>query len=781
VRPRQAWLVVAALFGAVLFAALVFRAAVVLRSDLAELLPQGGTEAARLMLDELRSGPTTGLILIGLDGAKADTLARIDKTMTAALIHSGLFTFVENGQQPLDEADLQFLFAHRYLLSPLTTARAFEPVALHRDFQRLLSELGSSAAPLIEQYGLADPPGAFLEIARRWTGGSPLREINGVWFAADRDRALILASTRANGLELIAQAKVARAIAAGFAAAGPGNVRLLVAGPAVFARAAAVQIAHDVRLLSIVSTVLVTGLLIWRFRSPLVLAAIAVPIILSVSIAALVVQGVFGFVHGIAFGFGMTMLGVTADYPVLLIGHRKRAEAAPATLRRIGPTFDLTVAAAVLGLAGMLFAGFPGLSQLGTFAVVGVLTAAAVTRWGLPPLIVAADLAPVSAGNPAHLLRIERLRGGRAWGLLPVAGALIYLAATGGPHFETDAAGLTPIPAQARALDAKLRAELGAPDVNQALVLTAPDAEAVLRREEALAPILETLQHDRIIKGVEMAARYLPSVAAQLARQAQLPAAGVLERNIAAARQGLPFRAHAFGRFQADVAASRAMAPVTLAELTNPIIVARLRALLFRRGVNWCGLVVPKGVAAPRRLAAQLRSVPGATYINVHAETDAMVSRYNRRAGRWLVFGAAAATILLVVRLRDRWRVARVVFAIAAAELVTIALLTALGQRLSLVHIVSLQFVGGIGLDYALFFSRPQLDEEERARTFRTLITCNAMTLLTFGVLVFCRTPLLQQVGLTTAIGAVAAMAFGFLFAGPYPAPDRPFGQCRAR
>ncbi len=103
---------------------------------------------------------------------------------------------------------------------------------------------------------------------------------------------------------------------------------------------------------------------------------------------------------------------------------------------------------------------------------------------------------------------------------------------------------------------------------------------------------------------------------------------------------------------------------------------------------------------------------------------------------------------------------------IAAAGLVTLAVLTAAGERLSLIHIVSLQFVAGVGLDYALFFARRQLDAEERARTLRTLVTCNAMTLLTFGLLAFCRTPLLRQMGATVAIGAVAAMVFGFLFAG---------------
>jgi len=69
----------------------------------------------------------------------------------------------------------------------------------------------------------------------------------------------------------------------------------------------------------------------------------------------------------------------------------------------------------------------------------------------------------------------------------------------------------------------------------------------------------------------------------------------------------------------------------------------------------------------------------------------------------------------------------------------------------------ALQLVAGVGLDYALFFARRQLDEEERARTLRTLTTCNAMTLLSFGLLLFRRTPVLHSIGATVAIGAALA------------------------
>ena len=103
---------------------------------------------------------------------------------------------------------------------------------------------------------------------------------------------------------------------------------------------------------------------------------------------------------------------------------------------------------------------------------------------------------------------------------------------------------------------------------------------------------------------------------------------------------------------------------------------------------------------------------------------------------------------------------------VGAALLVTYAVLGLAGARLSLLHVVALQLVAGVGLNYGLFFTRPRLDEEERSRTMRTLITCNGMSLLTFGLLAFCQTPLLRDIGLTTAIGVVLAMCFSFLFSG---------------
>lgn len=765
-RRRKSWPILLALAVAAGVAAIVF-SRITLRTDMADFLPDGRTPAARFMLGELRAGEATRLILIGIEGAAPDELARISRDVRAALDKSGQFALVNNGEGLTDGATEPPLFAQRYLLSPATTAAAFEVPALRRDLGKLLEGLRSSASPLVARLGAADPIGAYLALARTWLSGSTVRTKDGVWFAADHDRALIVAETRAGGMDIAGQDRVAGAIAAAFAGARPGAGRLLVAGPAVFARDAARAIRHDVDRISVLSVVLVAALLLWRFRSPLVIAAIAIPVVLGVSAGALVVQAVFGFVHGIAFGFGMTMLGVTLDYPVLLMGHRKAGERASGTIRRIGRTFALAVATATLGLTGIAFSGFPGLAQLGVFSLVGLLVAASATRWLLPSLIVAADLAPVSAGDPARVLRIERLRAGRGWGVLAVCAAGVFLAVVGGPRWEGDLAALSPVPARARALDAVLRAELGVPDVGQVAVVRGASTQEVLGREEKLLPLLDRLQAEKVIGGAELAARLLPSVATQEARRAVLPAGDVLAARLAEAAGGLGFRPGAFARFLADVDATRAMPPVA-PDALGPALAARLRPLLLRRDGAWLGLIAFRDVRDAAALGAAFAHGE-ATYVDMRAEANAIVTDYTDRAWRWLAGGAGAAVAAMLLVLRDPWRIARVVGAVAAALVVAVALLTAAGARLSLIHVVALQFVAGIGLDYALFFARTQIDAEERARTLRTLVTCNAMTMLTFGLLASCQTPLLRDLGATVATGALAAMISAFLFAGPLP------------
>lgn len=736
-----------------------------LSADIADFLPNGNSAAARFMLDQLRTGPAATLVLFAIEGAPSPELAAVSRDFAARLAASGAFRFVENGADLATGPEQDFLFRHRYALSPAVSEAAFTEPALRNDFSRLLSALASSAAPLVSAYGLADPTDAFPPLLRLWAGPGDLREVEGVWFARDRDRALLIARTRANGVDLAGQRDAEHAIHAAFQASARPGARLLTSGPAVFALAAERAIRGDAEIVSVLSGLLVLTLLAWRFRSPLALAAVLIPVLLGTAAAIFVVQMALGRVHALTLGFGMTMLGVSIDYPVLWIGHRRPGENIAATSARIGRTLALSVTAAALGLGGIVFSAFPGLAELGLFAFVGLIVAALATRLVLAPLVVGAAIAPASRGAPRWLRRIEGWRRYRGFAAIPIALAMLVLIFRP-PLLERDLARLSPVPQSAQDLDADLRAELGAPEVARLAFIDGASAEAVLQREETLLPVLDRLIAGGAARGIEIAARYLPSASLQRRRRAALPEDAALAARITAAAAGMPFRADAFDRFRADVAAARAAPPLTPEDITPNLLAARIAPLLFSHAGRWYGVIAPTGLAAPAAFAAALAGEPGVRVLDIPGEMTAIVDAYTRQAWRWLALGAALALGALAIGLRGLAALPRVLGPIAAAVLVTLAALGAAGVRLSLFHIVALQLMIGVALDYALFFARRQSDEEERARTFRTLILCNAMTLLTFGLLAFCRTPLLRGIGVTVAIGVVAAMGFSFLLAG---------------
>ena len=122
--PLRRWRglpIAGALAGAAFLAGLVF-SNIEIRSDMTDFLPRGRSDAARLMLEQLRSGAATSLLILGIEGAPPDVLARISRDMTGALERSGQFAFVNNGERDLlGSAEQQVLFGHRYLLSPVTT------------------------------------------------------------------------------------------------------------------------------------------------------------------------------------------------------------------------------------------------------------------------------------------------------------------------------------------------------------------------------------------------------------------------------------------------------------------------------------------------------------------------------------------------------------------------------------------------------------------------------------------------------------------------------------
>ncbi|HEY8614281.1 MAG TPA: MMPL family transporter, partial [Roseomonas sp.] len=607
-------------------------------------------------------------------------------------------------------------------------------------------------------------------------GGSTVQLRQGVWFAGGDGppRALMVARSRASGTDTEAQREAAEAVRAAFAGAEPKGARLLLSGPGVFAASAAASVKADVERVSILAGALLLGFLVWRYRSVTMLLVAGVPLLAGTLAGALAVALVFGRVQGAALGFGVTMLGVAVDYPILLLTGRRPGEGLAEAARRIWPTLRLAAAAAALGLVAMMASGFPGLAQLGLFGAAGLLVGVAVTCWVLPQLLPGEVV--VARALPGPVIR------GLGWfsGRPVLAGGVVVLAlgwlALGGlPRWEDDIARLSPVPEAERNLDTALRAQLGAPDVRHLIAMSGPSEEAVLLASERVAAALAPLLADGRLGGVDLPSRYLPSRATQGVRQAALPRREVLEARLAEVMRGLPFRAGAFAPFLAAVEESRGLPLLDSAALSvAPLISTRLSPLLSRRGDEWLGLGLVSGVrdaGAVRAAVAGLRDA-GVLFVDVKGETEGMIAATTRGALIWCGVGAVAVLGLLALGLGGIGAAIRRVAPIVGAVLVVLAVLSALGERLTPFHLAALLLMAGVGLDYALFLGGAARDPGEAARTLAAVLTCTVTTLLTFGMLALCETPVLRGIGLTVSVGVAAAfgLALGLAPRGGRPA-----------
>ena len=166
------------------------------------------------------------------------------------------------------------------------------------------------------------------------------------------------------------------------------------------------------------------------------------------------------------------------------------------------------------------------------------------------------------------------------------------------------------------------------------------------------------------------------------------------------------------------------------------------------------------GSSPPRHwpIASNHEPVPGLTFLDLKAEAGRLVNGYRQQSLQLTALGVLAITGILWWGLRNVLLVGRVLLPPLLAVLFVVTVLTLIGERLSLFHLVSLLLVLGVGLNYALFFNRPFADEDERRQTWLSLTVCILATLSAFGALAFSRTPVLHAIGLTVGLGAAFSL-----------------------
>ncbi|MGA7823208.1 MAG: hypothetical protein WCA14_03385, partial [Steroidobacteraceae bacterium] len=190
--------VVTLLFAALALAAVLLVARASYTADLSAFLPRSPTAAERLLVQQLRQGLATRLIMVAIAGSDAPTRAQVVSAMAQRLRADRAFITVNDGDSSGSQATAQLLFEHRYLLSDSVTPQRFSVEGLHAAIGNTLDLLASPEGLLFKSRFTRDPTGEMPAILDTLTGPSP-RTLEGVWSSPDGRRALLLAETRASG------------------------------------------------------------------------------------------------------------------------------------------------------------------------------------------------------------------------------------------------------------------------------------------------------------------------------------------------------------------------------------------------------------------------------------------------------------------------------------------------------------------------------------------------------------------------------------------------------
>lgn len=782
--PRSRIALVLWLASLVVFGVIISRAQ--FTADLSAFLPHNPTPAQQLLLEQLRDGLASRVILVGIEGADAATHARLSKDLSRRLRVNAAFASVNNGEAVTLERDRALLFDNRYLLSPAVTPERFGIEGLRAAISDSIDLIASPAGMLTRSLLARDPTGELMQMLQQLNGGNRPQVVDGAWASRDGKRALLLMRTRAAGSDTDAQQRAMATLRDAFDAARAAvpeaqGARLVMAGPGVFSVSSRETIRSEVHRLSLIGIVMIVTLLLLVYRSVTALALGILPVVTGAIAGVAAVSLGFGVVHGITLGFGTALIGEAVDYSIYLFVQSKQGSAdAGDWLQHYWPTIRLGVVTSICGFASLLLSGFPGLAQLGLYAIAGLVVAALVTRFVLPHLLPAHfrihDLSILGHALSQQTTRAPRLRSLAVLILMVASGTLIMQR---GELWNSSLSSLSPLSAADITLDTNLRADLGAPDARYLIVVSGTDRETVLQQSERVSALLQTLVDQNQLAAFESPSRYLPSMATQRARLAGLPDAETLQARLPLALEGLPLRAQRLKPFADDIARARHGPLLQAADLDQTSMGMALDALLLQRGSQWSALLpltAPAGgVIDADRMRSALRdaTIAQALFVDLKAESDHLYAGYLQEAIVLSLGGLMAIVALLLAVTRSVLRTLRIIAPLAAAVISVAAGLAAFGQPMTLLHLVGLLLVVAVGSNYALFFDRAA-DSSSAAgaatispRTLASMLVANATTAAGFGVLAFSNVSILRALGETVAPGVVLALIYAAIFARP--------------
>ena len=764
-----------ALFAALcLFVALNFR----VTTDITRFMPNVAGDDVAALSREIADSELSRTMILAIEAPDLESALAasrdFEKTLRADPRIQSAISFLEGGPtEGLDRALFELYAPRRLSFLGADAKEAQERLSddgLRRAARNLRIELAGPMSVFAARVAARDPfmtiPTLFRRLER--SRASELDVIDGRFITADQKTAILFLGTRASAMDAAAQTPLLTAIEEAFedvASRSDEPLRLDQSGLNRFATWAAGAIEGDIKRVSIVSSIVLCGLLLWLFRSLRFVGLAAIPVGFGVVAGCAAVLAVFGRLHGITLAFGASLIGVSIDYVVHLYCHHaivRPPGGAAASLRAIMRPLWTGAITTTAGFAALLASPLVGLQEVACFAVVGIGTAFFATVLLLPSLMpeqvveVAARerlVAGVSLGF--EWLRAKR----RGLWVAPIVALLFVAAVLPRTGWNSDLASMNHMDADLMAEDQRVRAKVARFEQMRFIVALGGDEGEALDTNDAVASRLR----EAIAAGELVAQRSLAPLLPGPRLQAEI--AGIARGDATLpTRLRRIFREEGFaaGAFDPFLDSLGDPLPDVLGfdELLASPVGSLVRTFHVTLGDRVGIITYLSGVEDADAIAARLADVPGAVFLRQSDLFNSAQLEYQQSTIRLLGWGLLAVFCLLGIRYRDLRRTLVAFLPSVIAAGVTVSVLTLAGRGLDLISLTALLFVVSMGVDYSVFMV-DAFDESNpkgiQAALTGALLAC-ASTVVAFGLLALSDHPVLSNLGLTATVGIATSL-----------------------
>lgn len=563
--------------------------------------------------------------------------------------------------------------------------------------------------------------------------------------------------TDAGGLDVVQQKRIQSTIEQRFSRLNKtrkdGN-HLEMTGVPVYATATQTLLQGDIGKVSLLSSIALTALFLWMFRSVGAMFWVFSILAAVVACSVLVTQLIFGYIHGMTLAIGTTLVGICLDYPIHGLVHARSASAQQRipSIVRIWPSMLLGGATTMIGYSALGACGYPGFQQVAVYAVTGIITSLLLTRYLLPSLIKTAQTRSLAIPLlGCWTMFCNRFRGAL---LLILALCLIgSIASLTSLQWIDDLQDLTPELDYLKSKDREIRSRIVSIEPGRFVLVTGKDTESALRKTEQVYTLLNRLKSEGALSDYFGLYPWLLSAQQQQKNQ-RLLHQYLTEDRIQAWKQALQkqgLSVPGLGSLKYPL-----IDPLTVQQvLRTPV--KRLIDTQLLVSDSQTLIMIWIGQHNPELLRSEMQAIDGAQYFSQRDLLNKTTAEYRDQAQTMLYGGIVLILLLLMARYRNILVTLRTLLPAVMAAFFILAGWSLAAVAISFLHLVGFLLAVAICVDYGIFYG------ENRGGNIAVTYQAMAASMLTsasaFGCLIIAKTSALAILAGVVALGVI----LGFL------------------